>query len=379
MVVFIAKLVVDHDEALGVVRQRQLPRHADAAVQLNAFFCHQSADAAHGDLGGRQCALALGAIVAVHGGRGIDDGGAGLLHFQQQVGHAVLQGLEAANRHTKLLARLQVFQRVLLGHIHGAQRFGTHGQNAPAHGALQRGKALPFRAQQRARADLHVLQRDFGHAATVDAAHAAAGEARGIGRHQEQRDAVFIVHRARGAGAYQQHLRLVTMHHHRLVAGEQPAVAIAHSTGRHAVQCVMCAGLFVRQSHHGAAVDDAGDVFLLRCAACQAQRPAHHQCAQERLHHQATAQGFKHHGHIKARAAKAAIGLREQRANRAQFGKAGPQGGVHTLVAVGNVVAGFDAVLLGHEAVQGVRQHAAVFGMFKVHRGNLTGPRSFLK
>ena len=76
---------------------------------------------------------------------------------------------------------------------------------------------------------------------------------------------------------------------------------------------------------------------------------------------------------------KATVSFREQRANRAQLGKAGPQRRVHAVVAVGNVVAGFDAVLLGHEAVQGVRQHAAVFGMFKVHRGNLTGPRSFLK
>ena len=244
---------------------------------------------------------------------------------------------------------------------------------------FQRGKALAFRTQQRTRAHLHVLQRDFGHAATVNAAHATACEACGIGGHQEQRDAVFIVHSARGAGTDQQQLRLVAMQHHGLVASELPAVAIAHSTGRHAVQGVVRTRLFVRQSHHGAAVDDAGNVFLLRCATGQAQCPAHHQCAQERLHHQATAQGFKHHGHIKARAAKAAIGLREQRANRAQFGKAGPQGGVHTLVAVGNVVAGFDAVLLGHKTVQGVRQHAAVFGMFKVHRGNLTGPRSFLK
>jgi hypothetical protein len=39
-----------------------------------------------------------------------------------------------------------------------------------------------------------------------------------------------------------------------------------------------------------------------------------------------------------------------------------------------------NAVLLGDEAVQGVRQHAAVFGVFKVHGyGNLTGPRIILE
>src|SRR2546427_1896262 len=43
------------------------------------------------------------------------------LHFQQQVGHAVLQGLEAADGHAELLARAQVLQRLVLGHVHGAQ------------------------------------------------------------------------------------------------------------------------------------------------------------------------------------------------------------------------------------------------------------------
>ena len=121
------------------------------------------------------------------------------------------------------------------------------------------------------------------------------------------------------------------------------------------------------------------DVFLLRSAARQAQCPAHHECTHKRLDHQATAQGFKHHGHIKARTAKAAIGLGEKRANRTQLRKASPQRCVHAAVAVGDVVADFDPVLLGHKTVQGVRQHAAVFGMFKVHRGNLTNQGSFWK
>src|SRR5690606_36919458 len=41
VVVFVAELVVDHHQPLGVVRQRQFPGHADAAVQLDAFFGHQ--------------------------------------------------------------------------------------------------------------------------------------------------------------------------------------------------------------------------------------------------------------------------------------------------------------------------------------------------
>ena len=46
-----------------------------------------------------------------------------------------------------------------------------------------------------------------------------------------------------------------------------------------------------------------------------------------RLHHQATAQRLKNHGNVKAGATKAAIVLREQSANGAQFGKTCPQVG----------------------------------------------------
>src|SRR3546814_704331 len=48
VVVFVAQLVVDHDQALGIVRQRQFPGHADAAVQLDALFGHQGAHASDG-------------------------------------------------------------------------------------------------------------------------------------------------------------------------------------------------------------------------------------------------------------------------------------------------------------------------------------------
>jgi len=215
--------------------------------------------------------------------------------------------------------------------------------------------------------------------AAVDAAIAPAHQARAIARHEEQRNAVLAVHRARGAGADQQQLRVVALHHHGLLAREQPALAIAHGAGFDARERVVRAWLVVRQRGDGAAVDQAGDTFLLRGGARSAQRPAHHQRAQEGLDHQAPAQGFKDDRNIKTGAAKAAVAFREQRANGAQLGKLRPQRGVHAAVAVGDVVAGFNAVLLGHKTVQGVRQHAAVFGVFKVHRVSFRGPESFLK
>jgi hypothetical protein len=42
MVIFVAELMIDHHKALGGVRKWQLPRHADAAVHLDALFSNAS-------------------------------------------------------------------------------------------------------------------------------------------------------------------------------------------------------------------------------------------------------------------------------------------------------------------------------------------------
>src|SRR5690606_20112808 len=110
VVVFVAELMVDHDEALGVVGQGQFPCHADASVQLDALFGHHGADARDGVLGGGECAFAGGAVGVVELGGRVDGRRAGLLDVEQEVGHAVLQGLEAADGNAELLARLQVGQ-----------------------------------------------------------------------------------------------------------------------------------------------------------------------------------------------------------------------------------------------------------------------------
>ena len=129
----------------------------------------------------------------------------------------------------------------------------------------------------------------------------------------------------------------------------------------------MAAGLVVRQRCNHATRDDVFQLLLLRLGTRSDQCLAHHQCAQQGLGHQATPQGFKHHADVKACAAKAAVFFLEQRANGAQFGKLGIQLGAVAFFAIGQLVAMLDAVLLRDKAVQGVRQHAAVFGMFEVH------------
>src|SRR5579871_185109 len=62
MMILIPKLMIDHHEPLRVMRERQLPRHADAAVQLDAFLRDPRADPADAVLRGRHRALARDAF-----------------------------------------------------------------------------------------------------------------------------------------------------------------------------------------------------------------------------------------------------------------------------------------------------------------------------
>src|SRR4030095_513773 len=66
-------------------------------------------------------------------------------------------------------------------------------------------------------------------------------------------------------------------------------------------------------------------------------------------------------------AAVSAVRFAKQRADRAELGEPGPQLGAEAVLRLGDLVARLERILLGDEAVQGVRQHAAVFVEFEVH------------
>ncbi|KAF1049893.1 MAG: hypothetical protein GAK34_02009 [Delftia tsuruhatensis] len=121
------------------------------------------------------------------------------------------------------------------------------------------------------------------------------------------------------------------------------------------------------QGRDGRAADDGCQLFLLRIAAGRDQGLAHDQGAQQRLGHQAAAQAFEDHADVEALAAEAASVLGEQRADGADVRELPVQQRAVAFLAIGDVVARLDGVLLGDEAVEAVRQHAAVFGVFEVH------------
>ena len=132
-------------------------------------------------------------------------------------------------------------------------------------------------------------------------------------------------------------------------------------------ELVLRARLAVRQHGDAAAVEDAFEQRLLRLAAGLRDGAAGEHGGEEGLDDEAAAERLEHDREVEAGAAVAAVGLAEQRADGAELGEAPPQVGVHAFGRGGDAVAHVEGVLLGDEAVQAVRQHAAVFGMGEVH------------
>ena len=110
MVVFVAQLVVDGDQALGVVGHGQLPGHADAAVQLDGLFGNKATGPAADELGVGEEARALRTVVLIGNTGRQDHHGRGLLQLATHVHHAMLQRLELTDQLSELLARAQVLE-----------------------------------------------------------------------------------------------------------------------------------------------------------------------------------------------------------------------------------------------------------------------------
>ncbi len=152
-----------------------------------------------------------------------------------------------------------------------------------------------------------------------------------------------IGHVAAGAGRDDDLLGLVGERHDRLGAVDHIVVAVTGGAGADAVQRVVGIGFFVGQrGDHG----PPPMILAIRafCASLPAwpgrSRPAP-AVASAGLDHQAAAQGFKHDGHVKACAAKTAIGLREQGANQRPVRQSGPQRRGRAVVAVRRCGCGF--------------------------------------
>ncbi len=305
--------------------------------------------------------------IGVERGGGVDHRRAGLLDLQQQVGHAVLQRLEAADRHAELLAGAQVVERRILGHVHRADGFGAQRQHALADAVLDRRAGLALGTDQCIGAERHAGQREFRSAAAVDVRIAAQRHAGGAGRHQEQRDAGRFVERTRRAGRHHEEVCLLGVLDHRLDAVEPPLPVDALGARLHMVERMVSLGLAVCERRDLRAADDLGEQRLLLRAAGVGDGAAGKHGAEEGLDHQSAAECLEHHRDVEAAAGEAAVVLAEQRADHAEVGELAPQVGAAALGRAGDAVARLECILLGDEAVQAVGQHAAVIGVLEVH------------
>ena len=126
MIVGIAKAVLDHGQPLEVVADLGLLGHADAAMQLDRLLADELADLPI-------CTFAAAIAVARSFASSKSDAMvanidmlAGLLDGNEHVGGAVLQGLEAADRHAELGAGLEVFDGSFERFIDDADGFRAH-------------------------------------------------------------------------------------------------------------------------------------------------------------------------------------------------------------------------------------------------------------
>ena len=110
----------------------------------------------------------------------------------EHVGGAVLQGLEAADRHAELLSRLEIFDGGLQRFIHHADRFGAQRGAGLVDHALDQRKGVFGIADRGVAADLNAGEGDVGGMQAVLGRIALSGDALCVRGHQEHADAAFV-------------------------------------------------------------------------------------------------------------------------------------------------------------------------------------------
>ncbi len=116
-------------------------------MQLYAFFRHQIANPAYRIFRRRQSLFANRTVLLQHRCR-IDQCGTRLFDFQRHIGHAMLQGLKAADQHTELLARAQVFERCFFRRIHRTDGFSAQCDDAATQTPFNQTMTLAGNAKQ---------------------------------------------------------------------------------------------------------------------------------------------------------------------------------------------------------------------------------------
>ena len=309
----------------------------------------------------------------VHGAGGLDGQRSGLLGADHHLHHAVLQHLEAADRHAELLALLDVVQRGVTGALHRADGVGTQQGGGEVMCLVDGGLRGTGDAQQCIGTELHVVECDVGHAQAVHRAAGVQCHAGGLRVDQEQAGAASVCGRC--GRRHDQPRGRRRAHHHALGTVEHPATALRRGRGGGRRQVVAAAGFQACKRQLDRAVDQARQpVIALRGAAAARQQPAAQaHGVEQRLHHQGLAAGF-HRGHQVDRAAtEAAIGLGQGDGGQTHLGKGRPHRIAGAVSRVEDGLALLEAVLLRQVFLQAVGQLLLLVAVVEVHAVSFRG------
>ena len=369
--VHIAELGVDHGQALEVVTDAEFVGHAHATMQLHGLLAHEAAGLADLHLGSGRGLLALGFVLAQLQVDHVGDGH-GLLMVHEHVHHAVLQHLELADGHTKLLAGLAVLDRVIDQHLHAAAGFSRQGSDALVGDELDERQAVVDVADDGVGTDLDVLEGDFRGAGAVHRRVIAGGNAGCALVHDEDGDAVGVTLAAGGAGGHNQLVSPRTGQHDGLAAVDDEAVAVLLGRRGDVGQVVAALRLGIGEGPHILTADDAGDVFFdLGSGAAAEETAGLHDRRQIGVDHQALTEFFHHQHGVDRAATEAALLFGEGSGQQAEFGDLGPRVAVPAIVGCHDLAALFELVVFLHEALDGVAQQVLFFGEGEIHRSGV--------
>ncbi len=343
--------------------------HADAAMELDRLLADEFSRFADLHFRRRHRGGALLGVVEIgrHGRK--HRHAAGLLQGHEHVGGAVLQGLEAADRHAKLGAGLEVFDRGLERFIHDADGFRAHRDAGVVDHALDQRQSVVGIADRGIGADLDAGEGDVGGMQAVLRRIALFRNAPGVAGHQKHADATSVTLAALGARGHDQGVGGLAVEHDEFLAVDHPTRSLFLGRGRDVVEIVARVLLELRERKGLAAVDDAGNVRRLlpgRAAAAQEAAADHHGC-QIRLQHQRLAQRLHHDHGLDRAGAEAAVVFGERKPEQALFGELAPEAFAPAALLRHVFLALLELVGAAQEAVDAFLEKPLLLGQIKIH------------
>ena len=221
----------------------------------------------------------------------------------------MLEHLERADRHTELLADLQIVDRQFMHGAHHADRFGGERGNRRVDDLPHQRHAVFRVAEHHRRRNLDIVEDHVRRALAVLGRVASPRDARSTGVYDEHADAAFLVRPAGGARCHNDAIGAVAMQHDRLCAGKDVCVARLFRGRLDMVEVVARLALGMAEGKLQRSVCDCRHEFtaLVVIAAKPHEAAAQHGRGEIWLERQRPAERFHHDHRLDGTAAETAI------------------------------------------------------------------------